>query len=311
MKAVKLLFGFLFLFVMTVSCDTQVIIEDDIIIEEPVFSLNQLLTSYDLWYVNINETTGNGEVPFLQKAFTVSFRSGVLYANNNLVGIGDKGNGLGIDIGDYDTYGEFLEVSHDADGYMELEVFPLSANRIRMYHRPSNTSYYLTGYYRHNFDYDLVFYDNITYFLQEYEVWEKTYTSQEGAINKFDAENFLQFLTGDDTIFRSSTDKNGTGIDNIFWDYEGVYSVQNVKGDLYVKTLTLDYDFLNNDYFELTVINDNTIELFHPNSGTVYEFKGRGYIEFLRGTNEAKKREKKVLPTMSIERKSERKSITI
>jgi len=87
--------------------------------------------------------------------------------------------------------------------------------------------------------------------------------------------------------------------------------VYDVANDLYVKTLTLDYDFLNNDYFELTVINDSTIELFHADSGTIYEFKGRGHLEFLRGTQELKKRKKVALPSMNIERKSIRKNIKI
>ena len=48
-------------------------------------SLNQLLNSYELWYVDINQTRGLGEVPFLQIAFTVSFIDGEIFANNNLV----------------------------------------------------------------------------------------------------------------------------------------------------------------------------------------------------------------------------------
>lgn len=309
MKTRKLLLGLL-VAILTTSCYTEVIIEDDIFIDEPVFSLNQELTAYDLWYLDINQITGNGEVPFLQRAFTVSFDLGVMLANNNLVGIGDKGNGLGITVGVYDTFDNVLEVSHDIDGYWELEVSIINNNKIRMYHRSSNTSYYLIGYQRNTFDYDLVFYDNIQYFLQEYEVWEKTYTSEIGAINEFDAENYLQFLGEAEGVFRSSIDQNGKRIETIVWDYEGIYTVYNVTGDPYVKTLTLDYDFLDNDYFELTVINDSTIELFHPDSGTIYEFKGRGYIEFLKkGTQ--KKRKKLELPSMSIERKSERKNIKI
>ncbi len=53
-----------------------------------------------------------------------------------------------------------------------------------------------------------MFYDNIHYFLQEYEAWEKTYTSEIGAINEFDNENYLQFLAGgSDDTFRSSQDE--------------------------------------------------------------------------------------------------------
>ncbi|WP_340066318.1 nicotinic acid mononucleotide adenyltransferase [Ascidiimonas aurantiaca] len=311
MKTFKHLWILFLVSVGVSSCYNEVIVEEGPI-PEPAITLNQLLTSYDLWYVNINETTGPGEIPFLQTAFTVSFDFGVLLANNNLVGIGSTGNGLGIDIGGYNTLGTTLEVQHDIDGFWRLEVFQLGHDRLRIYHRPSNTSYYLTGYQRNEFDYDLLFYDNIHYFLQEYAAWEKTFTSDFGALNEFDAENFLQFLIegGNGDVFRSSIDQNGTRIDTIFWDYEGFYEVFHVQGDPYVKTLTLDYDFLNNDFFELVVIDDRTIELLHPASGTLYEFTGRGFITYLKNGT-PRKRKATSLRTMNVERKSERKNIKI
>jgi len=54
---------------------------------------------------------------------------------------------------------------------------------------------------------------------------------------------------------------------------------------MYLKTLTLDYDYFSNEYFELSVINDGKIELYHPASQTVYEFVGRGYIQYLKTSN--------------------------
>jgi hypothetical protein len=148
-----------------------------------------------------------------------------------------------------------------------------------------------------------VFYDNIHYFLQEYEAWEKTYTSEMGALNEFDYENYLQFLAGgNDSEFMSSQDTEVYDVNNIYWYYTCIYGVGNVSNNMYIKTLTLDYDYFDNEYFELSVINDATIELFHPTSGTVYEFKGRGYIQFIRSSggttasktnNEIKKRKQK------------------
>jgi len=281
MKTLKLLFVTLFGITMT-SCYTEVLVEDPII-NEPGISLNQLLSSYELWYVNINQTTGNGEVPFLQRAFTVSFINGVLYANNNISGIGNNGNGFGIDVGVYGTNFDTVNIDHDIDGFYPLFVEQIGVNRIRLYDGVSNTSYFLTGYQRSNFDYDFVFYDNIHYLLQEYTAWKKIFTSQEGMLNEFDNENFLTFLAGgNDDTFLSSTDTQDTPIANIIYDYEGIYTVYDVQGDPYSKVLTLDYDYLGNEYFELSVINDETIALFHPNSGTTYEFQGRGYIQYLR-----------------------------
>ncbi|NRD24455.1 nicotinic acid mononucleotide adenyltransferase [Winogradskyella litoriviva] len=279
MKTLKLLFGFAFVATLFTSC----YVEETHYIDEPSISLNQLLNSYDLWYVDINETQGYGETPFLQIAFTVSFRNGIMYANNNLVGIGSQGNGYGVEIGSYDTYNMVLDINHIIDGYDSFDVYQVDNNTIELYNPFNDTSYFLHGYQRSNFDYDFVFYDNIHYFLQEYEAWEKTYTSNYGALNDFDNENYLQFLSGgNDDTFRSSQDSNIYNPDNIYWDFTGSYGVGNVSSNMYQKTLTLDYDFFDNEFFELSVIDDNTVELYHSNSGTVYEFKGVGYIQYYK-----------------------------
>ncbi|WP_242120592.1 nicotinic acid mononucleotide adenyltransferase [Aestuariivivens sediminicola] len=278
MKTIKLLLGFSLLATLFTSCYTEVVVEDD-----PGISIHQLLTSHELWYVDINSTVGYGETPFLQKAFTISFRNGVVYANNNIVGIGDTGNGFGIDIGEYEAYDMILDVYHDIDGFETFDVYQIDGNTIELYNPYNDTSYFLDGYQRGNFDYDFVFYDNIHYFLQEYEAWEKTYTSDFGAINEFDNENYLQFLAGgNDSTFQSSQDELGMNPANLIWDYTGIYGVGDVNGNMYLKTLTLDYDYFDNEYFELSVINDGKIELFHPSSETIYEFEGRGYIQYLK-----------------------------
>ena len=79
----------------------------------------------------------------------------------------------------------------------------------------------------------------------------------------------------------------------------------DVAKDTSVKTLTLDYDVMGSDYFELYVINDNTIELYHPDSGTIYEFRGRRYQEYLKSEkgSVAKKRTKLDNPIMDVKRK--------
>ncbi|MEO9512287.1 MAG: nicotinic acid mononucleotide adenyltransferase [Flavobacteriaceae bacterium] len=303
MKIGKLLFGILFIGLLASSCYTEVVFEDDFIEESP-YNTTLVLEAYDLWYIDINETRGNGEVPFLQRAFTISFDRGVLYANNNMVGIGKSGNGLGVDTGSYSTLNGAVEINHDIDNLWLLEVFAVNNNTLELYDSHSKTSYILRGYQRSNFDYDMVFYDNINYFLQEYEIWEKTFTSEVGAINEFDDENYLQFLYGSNgEFFRSSIDGSGTPISNIQWDYKGDFEVFDVTNDETLKTLTLDYDFLGNDYFELYVINDSTIELYHVDSGTIYEFTGRGYIQYLKsGSKTGKKRSKVKNSIMNVTR---------
>lgn len=284
MKTLKLLLVFAVSATLFTSCYTEEIIVDGYNPQPaPSISLNQLLNSYELWYVDINETLGYGETPFLQMAFTVSFRNGNVFANNNLVGIGSQGNGYGIQIGTYDAYNMILDVYHIIDGYQTFDVYQINNNTIELYNPNNDTSYFLVGYQRATFDYDFVFYDNIHYFLQEYRAWEKTYTSATGTVNDFDYENYLQFLAGgNDSEFRSSQDVNVGNINNIYWDYTGVYGVNNIPGNMYMKTLTLDYDYFGNEHFELTVLNDAKIELYHISSQTIYEFTGRGYIQFMR-----------------------------
>ncbi|MDN3665205.1 nicotinic acid mononucleotide adenyltransferase [Algibacter miyuki] len=284
MRTIKLLSSFALMATLFTSCYTEVIVDD--YIEEPRISVNQLINSYELWYVDINATKGYGETPFLQKAFTISFKNGVLYANNNIVGLGNTGNGFGIDVGTYDAYNMILDVNHDADGLDTFDVYQIDNNTIELYNPNNDTSYFLDGYQRSNFDYDFVFYDNIHYFLQEYNAWEKVYTSQMGAINEFDNENYLQFLAGgNDSEFKSSKDVSGTNVSRLIWDYTGIYGVGNVNNNPYLKILTLDYDYFDNEKFQLSVINDGKIELFHAASGTTYEFMGRGYIQYLKSAN--------------------------
>ncbi len=304
MKAIKLLLGLLLMGTLMTSCYTEVIL-DDAFIEDSNINTDQVLQSYDLWYVDINATKGNGEIPFLQRAFTISFDNGKIYANNNIVGIGKTGNGYGIDVGYYAPLRGSIEIDHDADGLWLLDVYAVNGSTIELYDKSSNTSYYLKGYQLNNFDFDMVFYDNIHYFLQEYDAWEKTFTSEEGAINDFDDENFLQFLSANDgDFFRSSIDQTGTSVSNLAWDFEGDYAVFDVENDETLKTLTLSYDFMGNDYFELYVINDSTIELYHTRSGTVYEFHGRGYQQYLKSGKGSveKKRKKTSNPVMKVKR---------
>jgi len=295
MKAIKLLSGLFLTTTLLTSCIVSVNNFDDTV------SLEELVTSYDLWSVDYNRTTGSDDVPFLSKAFTITFQNGRLYANNNLVGFArnGNGNGLGLQIGYYSTVNGVLEVDHNLDGFIDLEVSQISKNEIRIRDTFSNTTYYLNGYFKNSFDYNHVFYDNIEYFLQEYTAWERTHVSNEGALNEFDDEHFLEFTPGDANIsvFRSSKDDFGTTIDFINWNFIGDYEVFDLDGFDDLKVLTLDYDFFDNEEFELSVLNDRRIQLYHQSSGTTYEFEGKGNIEFKNSGVELKQRNSKRFKT--------------
>ncbi len=278
MKTLKILIVTLALGLSFSACN--VIVED---LNDPYyFSLEDALSSYDLWYVDYNKTTGTGDVPFISKAFTLSFLNGKLYANNNLVGIGSQGNGYGIQIGYYNTFNGFLEIDHDLDGYYDLEVIQIDIDLIKLRDNFNQVTYYLEGYQKYDFDYDKIFYDNLEYFLQEYDVWEKTYTSNTGAVTDFDYENFLKFVPENINTFYSSLDEFGTEFENINFNYVGEYYIADVLGYDDLKILTLVYDNGIEEDFEISVINDEIIRLYHINSETTYEFTGRGYIQYLK-----------------------------
>ena len=284
MKTIKLLLGLMITGLLFTSC----IIEEDyydnnggVDAVQPIY-LNTLLTDYDLWYVDYHRTTGTGDVPFISKAFTVSFLNGRVYANNNLVDIGFSGNGLGIQIGNFSTYNEELQVNHSLDGGYDFEVVQINGDEIKLIDRYENVTYYLEGYNKSTFDYDQIFYENIEYFLQEYVGWEKTFTSVTGVVNEFDNENYLAFTPENITTFYSSEDDFGTNIDLVNWDYVGGYEIFDVTGYENLKILTLDYDLGDNEEFELVVLNDGKIELYHVDSDSTYEFEGKDFIQYLR-----------------------------
>ncbi len=272
MKTIKLL---LISLATIISAKCTTIVEDDSYnsVNEP-----KIIEKFDLWYVDYNRTTGTGDIPFLSRAFTLSFFNGQLYANNNLVGVGQTGNGLGIKIGFYDYNRSKIFIQHNIYGNYELDIQQVAFNEIKFYDRFSGLAYYLIGYNRSSFNYDRLFYDNIHYFLQEYNVWEKVYTSNAGNPNPFDAEGYLKFLAGgNDDSFRSSKDFNLSNINNIYWDYNGRYSVHN-NG----RRLNLYYSTNDFEAFDITVLNDQRISLYHISSGTTYEFIGRGFIQYLK-----------------------------
>ena len=285
-----MLFSALIALVLFTSCESDIYIND---YQDSNLSGGAILESKDLWYVDFNSTVGSGEVPFFSKAFTLSFRNGRILANNNLVGFGYTGDGYGVAVGsyDYDIHTSLVDAFHTLDGYYQMDIMPLANNRIKIYFPQVNTTYYLEGYQRYEFDYDQVFYDNVHYFLQEYQAWEKVATYG-GNANVFDEENYLAFFpdaAGD--YFKSSVDDCGTNIASIIWDYVGDYEIYTTSATD-TKSLRLVYDVGALEAFDITIPDDAHIELYHIASGTTYRFEGVGFLPYMR---QGKKRTKKVL----------------
>jgi hypothetical protein len=299
MKALKLLFTIIITGAVLSSCNR--VQNDNFVDFQP--TLEDVVSGYDLWYVDYHRTSGTGDIPYVSRAFTLSFINGILYANNNIVDIGRTGNGLGIDVGNYNTFNGILETNHDIDGANDFEIDILSDNEIRLFSINQNVNYYLIGYNTNNFDYDQLFYENIEYFLQEYIAWEKV-DARGGTPNAFDNENFLQFTPENITTFYSSQDEFGTQVANINWDYVGGYEIFDVTGFQDLKILTLNYDSGDIEEFELSVIDDANVSLYHINSDTTYDFTGRGFLQYLKG-------EKTVKNAKDIVRNSNRKRTKI
>lgn len=300
MKTLKLLLAIIITSAVFSSCTTT-IFQDDF--RDNQISLEEVVSNYDVWYIDYHRTIGNRDVPYVSKAFTLSFLNGILYANNNIADIGFTGNGLGIDVGTYNTFNGLLETNHDLDGANDFEVTVISNNEISLYNYRQNVTYFLIGYQINTFDYDRLFYENIEYFLQEYRAWEKIATNG-GVPNAFDAENYLQFTPENITTFYSSQDNFGTRIAKINWSYVGGYEIFDVNGFEDLKILTLNYDGGDIEEFELSVINDGEISLYNVNSKTTYNFEGRGFIEYLKG-------EKTKKSTKDVVRNNDRKRTKI
>lgn len=288
MKFLKLLFLIIVVNFLFTSCTTINEVEVSPTRINERISLNNLITSYDLWYIDYQSKKGAGEIPFLSRAFTLSFINGIMYANNNIVDVGKTGNGVGVAVGNYNTFNTLLETGHGLDGRYNFEVEQLSKNEIRIYDTSSNISYLLIGYQRNNFDYDKLFYDNIEYFLQEYVAWEREKVLG-GHKNVFDQEQYLKFTAKNDATFYSSKNRFGINIDNIRWSFTGNYTVYDVKGYSKLKGLELVYRNGDTEMFELKVINDGVIQLYHQNSKTTYMFLGKGFIQYLRPTKNSNK----------------------
>jgi hypothetical protein len=213
-------------------------------------NVKRLLQNFDLWYVDIDKTSGNGNVPFISGAFTISFMpNGEVFANNNMVGLGQTGDGFGINTGIYytDEQNGILHIDDDVFGSAEFVVRQLGNNQISLYNPYENVTYFLEGYQRYEFDYERLFYENIVYFLQEYESWTKNFSDILDSSAAFVNENHLKFyVSGNDNVFESSESLPATPLSYIYWDYSGYYDVMNTYSQTR-KELILNYDIDNSN----------------------------------------------------------------
>ena len=266
--------------------------EDDYATDTVHLSLSDLIHSYDLWYVDIDRTTGTGDVDFVSRAFTMSFKNNnTVYANNNIVGLGVTGNGFGIKTGVFDTYNRsgIISIHDDVFGSADFVVEQISSNEISLHNSAQNVTDFLVGYQKYDFDYDKLFYENITYFLQEYESWTKQSENIMSPAASFISENHLTFyVQNNQNVFDTSVSAINTPIMSIYWDYHGAYDVYNTSVE-HIKELELVYSGNNGEErFELDILDDQNIRLTNQNNGNSYTFVGRDYIQYKTGSKRLK-----------------------
>ena len=75
MKTLKLLFAIIITGTLLSSCTT---INNDGFVDNYQPTLEEVVSEYDLWYVDYHRTTGSGDIPYVSRAFTLSFINGVL-----------------------------------------------------------------------------------------------------------------------------------------------------------------------------------------------------------------------------------------
>ncbi len=290
--------GLIILLIVSLSLSACNWTNRDDTLDDPGIGLTDLLQSYDLWYVDIDQTTGPGNVNFVSKAFTLSFMPDYeVFANNNIAGLGQTGNGYGISIGTYRIYDRdgILSITDDIAGTYDFEVEQIDNYSIRLTNRAANVSYLLTGYQKNEFDYDGVFYDNITYFLQEYEAWTKTDADIVSPSAPFVFENHLRFyVSGNTNVFESSESRPNIPTGQIYWDYSGAYEVLNTSQENR-KELLLYYDVNNEqETFILKILDDQNIQLHNMQTDNIYWLTGHGYIQYRPASKRLKKSSKKV-----------------
>ena len=86
MKKIAFFTIVIFQLILVSSCEQNYYIEEQF--AEPNSAIP--LERYDLWYVDYHSTQGADTLPFMRLAFTLSFENGIVYANNNISGIGFK-----------------------------------------------------------------------------------------------------------------------------------------------------------------------------------------------------------------------------
>ncbi|MBW2962987.1 hypothetical protein [Mesonia aestuariivivens] len=242
-------------------------------------SIQELLESYDLWYVEPDQFSSDFNLG--QDAITFSFLNNQLYANKNLVGFNPE------IIGEQETSYSVEQTENTANVTIndtEFKVIGISGNSLKLVD-DDNTAFYITGYNASEFpSLDIIYFERMAHLFNEYKFWQKTETENPDEIDgEFSSINHIEFSAIRN--FKSSEDAEGLTYDEINWQYQGSYKLTKMEDDdgnisnelIFVY---LDENNRENDTLKVRVINENKIQLSESESGIHYLFEGNTNTPF-------------------------------
>ena len=108
MKSLKLLFAIIITGTLFSSCTEYYEDSFDDRFQNQI-SLEEVVSSYDLWYVDYHRTSGSGDVPYVSKAFTLFANKGKCILDKTHISESQakRINAIMLTCGFYDEAGEF------------------------------------------------------------------------------------------------------------------------------------------------------------------------------------------------------------
>ena len=271
----KNLLSLLFSIILLTSCGS----DDDSTNPPQSKSIEELLESYDLWYVEPDQPSSDFDLG--QDAITFSFVNNELYANKNLVGFDPSTMGNIETTYTVEQEGSNASITIDDT---EFTIFGVNGNSVKLVNSYDNTTaFYITGYTTEDFpSLEILYYERMPHFFNEYQFWQKTLTENPDENDgDFSTINYIDFFGGRN--FRSSEDVEGLTYDEINWQHQGSYKLttSNSEEEPISNELVFIYVDSNgvviegaNDTLKVNVVDESKIQFSEPGLNINYTFEG-------------------------------------
>ena len=270
----KNLLSLLFSIIVLTSCGS----DDDSNTPSQSKSIEELLESYDLWYVEPDQPSSDFDLG--QDAITFSFVNNELYANKNLVGFDPSTMGNIETTYTVEQEGSNASITIDDT---EFTIFGVNGNSVKLVNSYDNTTaFYITGYTTEDFpSLEILYYERMPHFFNEYQFWQKTLTENPDENDgDFSTINYVEFFGG--RSFRSSEDVEGLTYDEINWEYEGSYRLTTEYGEeesisnelIFIYNTDEGEEEIPNDTLKVNVVDESKIQFSEPGLNINYTFEG-------------------------------------